>query len=340
MATITVRDFSKRGDAIPVPPLTQVQGEAYERLVQSGLDPLKRKRHGLEGLLHEVFPIEAYDGSMRVDYLYYKLDEPRYTVDECKELRLTYGCPFKIGVRFTRDGIAEVLEEEIYIGEIPLIIGGGEFIINGSERCIVNQLHRSPGVDFAIQDDSSDRQLHKARIIPERGSWIEIEVTKKDVLAMKIDQSAKIAATTFLRALDEEFSSTEKILNYFYDVKEISVKKLKPEFYSAELIIDSETGEELCRVGAQIGDAYEAILASPIKKISVIADPADSLILNTLNECIGARVITNNAQQLIQAKATLIATGGCGQVFSKTTNPAIATGDEAGKLGVLELCVC
>ena len=282
MATITVRDFSKRGDAIPVPPLTQVQGEAYERLVQSGVEPLKRKPHGLEGLLREVFPIEAYDGSMRVDYLYYKLDEPRYTVDECKELRLTYGCPFKIGVRFTRDGIAEILEEEIYIGEIPLIIGGGEFIINGSERCIVNQLHRSPGVDFAIQDDTSDRQLHKARIIPERGSWIEIEVTKKDVLAMKIDQSAKIAATTFLRALDEEFSSTEKILNYFYDVKEISVKKLKPEFYSAELIIDSETGEELCRVGAQIGDAYEAILASPIKNISVIADPADSLILNTL----------------------------------------------------------
>jgi DNA-directed RNA polymerase subunit beta len=282
MAAITVRDFSKRGDAIPVPPLTQVQGEAYERLVQSTVEPLKRKPHGLEGLLREVFPIEAYDGSMRVEYLYYKLDEPRYTVDECKELRLTFGRPFKIGVRFTRDGIAEVLEEEIYIGEIPQLIGGGEFIINGSERCIVNQLHRSPGVDFSIQDDTGDRQLHKARIIPERGSWIEIEVTKKDVLAMKIDQSAKIAATTFLRALDEDFSSTEKILNYFYDVKEISVKKLKPEYYSAELIIDSETGEELCKVGVQIGDAYEAILAARIKNISVIADPPDSLILNTL----------------------------------------------------------
>ncbi|MBC8309996.1 MAG: DNA-directed RNA polymerase subunit beta [Phycisphaerales bacterium] len=282
MATITVRDFSKRGDAIPVPPLTKVQGEAYERLIQSDLEPLKRKPIGIEALLREVFPIEAYDGSMRVEYLYYKLDEPRYTVDECKELRLTYGRPFKIGVRFVRDGIAEVLEEEIYIGEIPLLIGGGEFIINGSERCIVNQLHRSPGVDFSIQDDMGDRQLHKARIIPERGSWIEIEVTKKDVLAMKIDQSAKIAATTFLRALDEEYSSTEKILDKFYDVKEMSVNKLKPEYYSAELIIDSDTGEELCKIGAQIGDAYEAILASPIKKISVIADPPDALILNTL----------------------------------------------------------
>ena len=282
MATNTVRDFSKRGDAIPVPPLTRVQGEAYGRLVQSEVEPLKRDPIGIEGLLREVFPIEAYDGSMRVEYLYYKLEEERYTVDECKELRLTYGRPFKIGVRFIRDGIAEVLEEEIYIGEIPTLIGGGEFIINGSERCIVNQLHRSPGVDFSIQDDTGDRQLHKARIIPERGSWIEIEVTKKDVLAMKIDQSAKIAATTFLRALDEDFSSTEKILDKFYDVQEMSVNKIKPEYYSAELIIDSETGEELCKIGSQIGDAYDAILASPIKKLSVIADPADPIILNTL----------------------------------------------------------
>ncbi len=282
MATKTVRDFSKRGDAIPVPPLTRVQGEAYERLVQSDIEPLKRNPIGIEGLLREVFPIEAYDGSMRVEYLYYKLEEERYTVDECKELRLTYGRPFKIGVRFIRDGVAEVLEEEIYIGEIPTLIGGGEFIINGSERCIVNQLHRSPGVDFSIQDDTGDRQLHKARIIPERGSWIEIEVTKKDVLAMKIDQSAKIAATTFLRALDEDFSSTEKILDKFYDVREMSVNKIKPEYYSAELIIDTETGEELCKIGAPIGDAYDAILASKIKKISVIADPADPIILNTL----------------------------------------------------------
>ena len=91
MAAITVRDFSKRGDAIPVPPLTQVQGEAYERLVQSTVEPLKRKPHGLEGLLREVFPIEAYDGSMRVEYLYYKLDEPRYTVTSARSFDLHSG---------------------------------------------------------------------------------------------------------------------------------------------------------------------------------------------------------------------------------------------------------
>ncbi|MDP6601304.1 MAG: DNA-directed RNA polymerase subunit beta, partial [Phycisphaerales bacterium] len=281
MATLPVRDFSKRGDAIPVPPLTQVQREAYERLVQSAAEFDKRDDSGLEGLLREVFPIESYDGSMRVEYLYYKLDEPRYTVDECKELKLTYGSPFRIGVRFVRDGVAEVIEEEIYLGEIPLMLGGGEFIVNGAERVIVNQLHRSPGVDFAIEEDTGDRQLHKARIIPERGSWIEIEVTKKDVLAMKIDQSPKIAATVFLRALDESLSSTEAILETFYDVISCPVAKLEPEHYSAETIITDE-GEELCRVGAPIGDAIEALQSSNVKKINVVQDPSDPLILNTL----------------------------------------------------------
>jgi DNA-directed RNA polymerase subunit beta len=100
----------------------------------------------------------------------------------------------------------EMPEEEIYLGEFPIMMGGGEFIVNGAERVIVSQLHRSPGVDFSVASLESDRPLHSARIIPERGSWIEIEVTKKDVLAMRIDQSTKIAATTFLRAIEEKLS--------------------------------------------------------------------------------------------------------------------------------------
>ncbi|MEE2719020.1 MAG: DNA-directed RNA polymerase subunit beta, partial [Planctomycetota bacterium] len=172
-------------------------------------------------------------------------------------------------------------EEEIYLGEIPIMLGGGEFIVNGAERAIVSQLHRSPGVDFGIAADMGDRPLHSARIIPERGSWIELEVTKKDVLAMRIDQSPKIAATIFMRALDEAFSSTETILETFYDVSEIRVADLKPEHYSAEYILNEE-GEELCRVGAPIGDAIDAIQSSPIKKIRVVKDASDPLLLNTL----------------------------------------------------------
>ncbi|MCH7545955.1 MAG: DNA-directed RNA polymerase subunit beta [Planctomycetes bacterium] len=283
MTSIKVRDFSKRGDAIAVPTLTSVQGEAYARLVQNHVPFDSRDpKVGIEALLQEVFPIESYDGSMRLEYLYYKVDEPRYTPDECRELRLTYGMPFRVAVRFVREGVSEVTEEEIYLGEIPLMMGGGEFIVNGAERVIVSQLHRSPGVDFQIASSVGDRPLHSARIIPERGSWIELEVTKKDVLAMRIDQSTKIAATTFLRALDEEYSSTDKLLELFYNVDEVKVEKIKPEHYSAEMIVDTDTGEELCRVGVQIGTAIEAIQASELKVIRVISNAADPLILNTL----------------------------------------------------------
>jgi DNA-directed RNA polymerase subunit beta len=280
-----IRKYSKRDDAIPVPDLTRVQKDAYERFLQLEKPYDGREAHlGLEALLREIFPIESYDGSMKLEYLHYKLDEPRYTADECRELRLTYGMPFRVAVRLRRNGVDEIPEEEIYLGEIPIMMGGGEFIVNGAERCIVSQLHRSPGVDFSIISSFGDRPLHSARIIPERGSWIELEVTKKDVLAMRIDQSTKLAATTFLRALDENYSSNEKILELFYDVVDLKVEKLKPEHFSAELIVDSDSGEELCRVGAMIGDKIDTIQASNLKTVRVITDPGDPLILNTLAE--------------------------------------------------------
>ena len=295
-----IRDFSKRKDGLRVPDLVRVQRDAYDRFLQLHTEPDKRDPHiGVESLLREIFPIESYDGTMRLEYLSYSLDEPRYTPDECRELRLTYGMPFRIRVRFHRDAVEETPEEDIYLGEIPIMAGvplpwkntstssftgGGEFIVNGSERVIVSQLHRSPGVDFSIASSLGDRPLHSARVIPERGSWIELEVTKKDVLAMRIDQSTKLAATTFLRALSEEYSSTEKLLELFYEVREIKVAKLLPEHFSAEMIVDTDTGEELCTVGRPIGDAIETIQASELTSVRVITDAADPLILNTLAE--------------------------------------------------------
>src|SRR6185437_932973 len=219
MRTPEVRDFSKRGDALPIPNLIEVQIQSYHKFLQKDVEPAKRKNDGLEALLREVFPIESYDGNLKLDYISYDLSEPRYTTDECRALRLTYGMPFRIQVRFTRKDKDEVMEDSIYLGEIPIMIGGGEFIINGAERVIVNQLHRSPGVDFSIASAEADRPLHSARIIPERGSWIELEVSKKDVLQMRIDQSTKIPATTFLRAIDEDYSTTDKIIRQFYDVQ-------------------------------------------------------------------------------------------------------------------------
>jgi DNA-directed RNA polymerase subunit beta len=279
-----VRDFSKRGDALPIPNLIDVQIESYQRFLQKEVDPTKRKNEGLEALLREVFPIESYDGNLRLEYISYDLSEPRYTTDECRALRLTYGMPFRIQVRFVRKDKDEVMEDSIYLGEIPIMIGGGEFIINGAERVIVNQLHRSPGVDFLVEVQEGDRPLHGCRVIPERGSWIECSVTKKDALAVRIDQSSKIPATTFIRALDKKYGPTAAILKEFYTIETVKIGQLQPAYYAAATIIDTESGEELVKAGAQLAEAVNKIQASKLKSIDVITKVSDPLILNTVAE--------------------------------------------------------
>src|ERR1700709_2190542 len=252
MRTHEVRDYSKRGDALPIPNLIDVQIESYTRFLQKDVEISKRKNEGLEALLREVFPIESYDGNLRLEYISYELAEPRYTTDECRALRLTYGMPFRIKVRLVRKDKDEVMEDNIYLGEIPIMIGGGEFIINGSERVIVNQLHRSPGVDFLFEVQEGYRPLRGFRVIPERGSWIECSVTKKDALAVRIDQSSKIPATTFLRALDEKYSTSEAIIKEFYTIETIKVGQLSAQYYAASPVIDTDSGEVLVKPGAQI----------------------------------------------------------------------------------------
>jgi DNA-directed RNA polymerase subunit beta len=280
----SICDFSRSGDAIAVPDLIGIQTKSYARFLQADTAPDKRQPIGLEGLLREVFPIESYDGNMSLSYVDYALDPPRYTPDECRELGLTYGLPFRVRVRLKRKDREEVSEEPIFLGEIPKMIGGGEFIVNGSERVIVSQLHRSPGVDFVKESAEGDRALHACRIIPERGSWIEINATRKDLLAIRIDQSSKIPATTFLRAMDEKFGSDEAIVRAFYPVKTVKTKDLKPEMYAAAPIVDPDSGEELVRAGCQIGEALNKIRESALKQADVIAKVADAIILNTLAE--------------------------------------------------------
>src|SRR5258707_2797576 len=269
MRVHAVRDSSKRGDALPIPNLIDVQIESYQRFLQKDVEVTKRKNEGLEALLREVFPIESYDGNLRLEYISYDLSEARYTTDECRALRLTFGMPFRIQVRFVRKDKDEVMEESIYLGEVPIMIGGGEFIINGAERVIVIELHRSPGVDFLVEVQEGDRPLHGCRIIPERGSWIECSVTKKDALAVRIDQSSKIPATTFLRALDKKYSTAQAIIEEFYIVENVKTKDLQAGYYAVASIVDEESGEELVKPGAQVGENLEKIKASALKSVAV-----------------------------------------------------------------------
>ncbi|MCE5277339.1 MAG: DNA-directed RNA polymerase subunit beta [Planctomycetaceae bacterium] len=308
-----VRNFCKVGDAAPIPNLNEIQVKSYERFLQEDVEPTKRKSIGLEALLREVFPIVSYDENSRLEYLYYELNPPRYTPQECRDLRLTFGTPFKVHCRMVRKDQKEVVEEGIYIGEIPRMLGGGEFIINGAERVIVSQLHRSPGVDFTVETQETDRPLHGARIIPERGSWIELIVTKKDALTMRIDQSSKIPATTFLRAMDERYGTDAQIIREFYPTRNIPTDELRPQMYLVEGFVDADSGEEIVPAGGQIGEALTKIVASSVKKIEVIDAAVDPLMLNTLSEDaadshesallrIYARLRPGNPPQLEKAK--------------------------------------
>jgi DNA-directed RNA polymerase subunit beta len=284
MKSRTIRNFGKIDDATVVPDLTEVQLNSYGRFIQLDAALNKRKDAGLEALFREIFPIISYDKTMELEYLGYELEKPRYTLDQCRELRLTYGRPLKVHCRLKRQDADDIAEQAIYLGEMPVMIGGGEFIINGAERVIVNQLHRSPGVDFGIDSKDGDRVLHGARIIPERGSWIEISVTKKDVMVIRIDQSSKIPATTFLRAMDEKYGKTEDLIRLFYETKTVKAKKLDPTMWSVGPIVDTETGEIMVEAGRQLGDAVASIQASELDSVEVVVNATDTLILTTLAE--------------------------------------------------------
>src|SRR5437588_8352891 len=150
------RNFGRFGDAIDVPPLTDVQTRSYERFLQLDTPPEKRGSWGLEGVLREIFPIESYDKKLSLEYIRYELGKPRYDPTECRQLRLTYGRPFRVWLRLRKD---QPVEEEVYLGDMPIMIGGGEFIITGAERVVGSQLHRSPGVHFVIDASVPDKTL-------------------------------------------------------------------------------------------------------------------------------------------------------------------------------------
>ena len=284
MALQTVRNFGKVQETIEVPDLVAIQKKSYERLLQKDLPPTQRKCIGLEALFREIFPIDSYDKKMSLQYLCYELEKPHYTPTECRQLRLSYAYPLKIHCRLRTDSGEDLAEQAIYLGEIPVMIGGGEFIINGAVRVIVNQLHRSPGVDFLIESKEGDRVLHGGRIIPERGSWIEIAVTQRDILVVRIDQSSKIPATVFLRAIDPAYTSSEQILRAFYPTKSVPADKLIPAMWSVQPIVDPQTGEIIAKAGTQISDRASLMQKTAVKKVEVIEDVRDTLIMNTLAE--------------------------------------------------------
>jgi DNA-directed RNA polymerase subunit beta len=284
-----IRDFGARRAPYPAPDLTQIQTRSYESFLQYETPPEARQDKGLEAVLREIFPIESYDKSLRLEYVRYELGKPRYEPDECRQLRLTYGRPFKVVLRLTKE---QPIEEEVYLGDLPIMLGGGEFIINGAERVVVSQLHRSPGVDFVSEVEGGERKLHSCRIIPERGSWIELNVTRKESLAVRIDQSGKFSAMTLLRAMDPKYGDNAAILRAFYPttVETIhdgrSASKIEGKIAVSDVVypIESErAGEIIVESGQKITkNAAEQICTSGLKQVEVMPDQKQPLLLNSL----------------------------------------------------------
>jgi DNA-directed RNA polymerase subunit beta len=286
-----IRHFGSRRISQSIPDLTEIQTRFYDAFLQYDVPAAKRKDQGIEGVLREIFPVESYDKTVKLEYLSYRLGKPRYDPDECRQLRLTYGRPLHVRLRLTRE---QPMEEEVFLGDIPIMLGGGEFIINGAERVVVSQLHRSPGIDFVADTESVDRKTYNCRIIPERGSWIELNVSKKDTLQVRIDQSGKFSALTLLRAMDPKYASDAELLKLFYKtaVEKVvggrSVAKLEGKIAVDDIVYprgSERAGEIIVDAGATIShDQAELIVTSGLKTVEVMHEQKVPLIVNSLRE--------------------------------------------------------
>lgn len=243
------KDFGKRKSILEIPFLLAIQVDSYREFLQENIDPAKRADRGLHAALKSVFPIASYSGNAALEYVGYKLGEPPFDERECRNRGLSYGAPLRVTVRLviydresSTKAIKYVKEQEVYMGEIPLMTDNGTFIVNGTERVIVSQLHRSPGVFFDHdrgKTHSSGKLLYSARIIPYRGSWLDFEFDPKDALFTRIDRRRKLPVTVLLRALGY---NNEEMLREFF---EINTFHIMPEGVQWELVSERLRGETL-----------------------------------------------------------------------------------------------
>ncbi|RNC69375.1 MAG: DNA-directed RNA polymerase subunit beta [Desulfuromonadales bacterium] len=260
------KNFAKIKKIIDIPNLIDIQKNSYKRFLQLDTPPEARKNSGLEAVFRSVFPIKDFSETASLEYVSYTLGAPKYDVEECHQRGMTFAAPMKVKVRLVVwdvnketgvRSIRDIKEQEVYFGEIPLMTENGTFIINGTERVIVSQLHRSPGVFYDHdkgKTHSSGKVLYSARVIPYRGSWLDFEFDHKDILYVRIDRRRKMPATVLLKALGY---SAEELLNFFYRSEEIVIegegmwKKADPELLASQKasvdIVDPKTGEVIVK---------------------------------------------------------------------------------------------
>ncbi|GGA90943.1 DNA-directed RNA polymerase subunit beta [Neiella marina] len=264
------KDFGKRPKVLDVPFLLSIQLDSFRKFID--IDP--DGQYGLEAAFRSVFPIKSYSGNSELQYVSYRLGEPVFDVKECQIRGVTYSAPLRVKLRlvlYDREAapgtVKDIKEQEVYMGEIPLMTDNGTFVINGTERVIVSQLHRSPGVFFDHdrgKTHSSGKVLYNARVIPYRGSWLDFEFDPKDNLYVRIDRRRKLPASIILRALDY---STEEILSAFFETTQIRIsgKKVKMAISPAQLRGETATFDLIGTDGEVIVEKGRRITARHVK---------------------------------------------------------------------------
>src|SRR6478736_1501813 len=318
------KDFSKITSPVEIPNLIELQRKSYEKFLQADVSPQKRDTSGLQAVFKSVFPIEDFNRTASLEFESYVLERPKYDVAECRQRGMTFAAPLKITVRLvvydvdeeagTRN-IRDIKEQEVYMGEIPLMTEAGSFIINGTERVIVSQLHRSPGVIFDHdqgKSHSSGKILYSARVIPHRGSWLDFEFDHKDILYARIDRKRKLPATIVLRAMG---MSNQEILNFFYRIETVLFEKDGKFFKAVDLdilsgqraeddIADPKTGEVIVKKNRKFTKAViKRIQEAGIKKLEV---PLEGVVGRVASEDIvdekTGEVLLETNQELSEAK--------------------------------------
>jgi len=269
------RSFAKIAESMAAPNLVEVQTASYETFLQREAPKTKREPRGLQAAFQEIFPIESYDGRHRLEFLWYALGHPKYNIEECLYRGMTYAAPLKVKLRLVSD--KEAKEQEVFLGDIPLMTETGTLLINGDERVIVSQMHRSPGVFFEEALHPSGKRLYSARIIPYRGAWIEFEFDLNDVLYVYIDRRRKMLATALLRVLG--YPNDEEILQAFATTETVECAtqaqwKKVAERHTATLLKEPSSGEALLRAGGQLTeDLLQRLWELGFRKLKLLVDP-------------------------------------------------------------------
>ena len=290
------KNYSSIKQIIDIPNLIEIQKRSYDRFLQGTVSPKEREDIGLQGVFKSIFPIKDFNGTSTLEFVNYTLEKPKYDVEECRQRGLNFAAPFKVTIRLVvwdtdektgAQTIRDIKEQEVYFGEIPLMTENGTFIINGTERVIVSQLHRSPGVFFDHdkgKTHSSGKLLYNARIIPYHGSWIDFEFDTKDILHVRIDRKRKMPATILLKALG--YTSDEILQKYYdtyYEKLHVTIEndakakmKFDPELVRgqiASLDIRDKSGTVLVRRNKRITAlGIKKIKAARLKTIPVSID--------------------------------------------------------------------